>query len=81
MVHSCINEFFGIPNQNAGDAFLLVWRLSGHEMKKQQRSADCATISFMKIIALISKSPLLAEYRSHPKLIKRLPGYRVKEWC
>jgi len=78
VVHSCINEFFGSPNQNVGDAFLLVWRLSGQEDCKQQRLADCATMSFMKIIALINKSPLLAEYRNHPKLTKRLPGFRVK---
>jgi len=78
VVHSCINEFFGSPNQNVGDAFLLVWRLSEHEPHKQQRLADCAAISFMKIIGLISKSHLLAEYRTHPKLIKRLPNYRVR---
>merc|ERR1739838_309674 len=25
VVHTCINEFFGSPNKNIGDAFLLVW--------------------------------------------------------
>merc|ERR1719486_433639 len=35
-------------------------------------------ISFVKIIATINRSPLLAEYRSHPKLVKRLPNYRVR---
>lgn len=28
--------------------------------------------------AQINKSPLLAEYRNHPKLAKRLPNYRVR---
>mmetsp|Transcript_91581 Transcript_91581/g.144750 ORF Transcript_91581/g.144750 Transcript_91581/m.144750 type:complete len:956 (-) Transcript_91581:109-2976(-) len=78
VVHSCINEFFGNPNKNIGDAFLLVWRLSGHTQRKQQRLADMSVISFVKIIATINKSPLLAEYRSHPKLVKRLPNYRVR---
>jgi class 3 adenylate cyclase len=78
VVHSCINEFFGSPNKNIGDAFLLVWRLSGHNSHKQCRLADMAVISFVKIIAQINKSPLLAEYRSHPKLVKRLPNYRVR---
>jgi len=78
VVHSCIQEFFGSPNKNIGDAFLLAWRLSGHPAKKQQRLADMALISFIKIIAHINKSPLLAEYRNHPKLVKRLPNYRVR---
>jgi len=78
VVHSCTNEFFGSPNKNVGDAFLLVWRLTGHSASKQERLADMALISFVKIIAQINTSPLLAEYRSHPKLVKRLPNYRVR---
>jgi len=78
VVHSCINEFFGSPNKNIGDAFLLTWRLSGHKPPEQQRLADMALISFIKVIATISRSPLLAEYRNHPKLVKRLPNYRVR---
>jgi len=78
VVHSCVNDFFGSPNQNVGDAFLLVWRLSGNSEVKQQKLADCATVSFAKIIALVAKSPLLAEYRSHPKISLKLPDYRVR---
>merc|ERR1719433_2475219 len=36
VVHSCANEFFGSPNKNIGDAFLLTWRLSGHNPREQQ---------------------------------------------
>eukprot|EP00927_Polykrikos_kofoidii_P039002 TRINITY_DN33446_c0_g1_i1.p1 TRINITY_DN33446_c0_g1~~TRINITY_DN33446_c0_g1_i1.p1 ORF type:complete len:1000 (+),score=129.26 TRINITY_DN33446_c0_g1_i1:88-3000(+) len=78
VVHSCINEFFGSPNKNIGDAFLLVWRLSGQPLDKQQRLADMSLICFVKIMARINRSPLLAEYRNHPKLVKRLPNYRVR---
>lgn len=78
VVHSCITEYFGSPNKNVGDAFLLVWRLSGHTPTKQRRLADMSIVSFIKIIAQINKSPLLAEYRLHPKLVKRLPNYRVR---
>jgi len=78
VIHSCVNEYFGNPNKNVGDAFLLVWRLSGHSAKKQQKLADMSIISFVKIIAHINKSPTLAEYRNHPKLVKRLPNYRVR---
>jgi len=78
VVHSCINEFFGSPNRNIGDAFLLAWRLSGLEKISQRRVADMSLLSLAKIVAEISKSPLLAEYRSHAKLVKRLPNYRVR---
>mmetsp|Transcript_99190 Transcript_99190/g.175907 ORF Transcript_99190/g.175907 Transcript_99190/m.175907 type:complete len:968 (+) Transcript_99190:131-3034(+) len=78
IVHSCVDEFFGSPNQNVGDAFLLVWRLSGHTEIKQHRLADMSLISMMKIIAKVNVSPQLAEYRTHPKLVKRFPNYRTR---
>lgn len=77
VVHTVVHEFFGSPNQNVGDAFLLVWRLTGRTESEKQRLADMAAISFVKVMAGVSKSALLAEYRSHPKLIKRVPNYRV----
>lgn len=78
VIHSCVNEFFGNPNKNIGEAFLLTWRLSGYSPAKQKKLADMSLLSFIKIIAQINKSPLLAEYRNHPKLAKRLPNYRVR---
>jgi len=78
VVHSCINEFFGSPNRNIGDAFLLVWDLEGWDDSKRRRLADMSLLSLYKVIAEINKSPSLAEYRSHLKLIKRLPKYRVR---
>eukprot|EP00435_Cladocopium_sp_Y103_P041386 s9_g11.t1 len=83
VIHSCVNEFFGNPNKNIGEAFLLTWRLSDYSAAKQKKLADMSLLSFIKIIvvspvAQINKSPLLAEYRNHPKLAKRLPNYRVR---
>lgn len=78
VVHRVVDDYFGAPNKNVGDAFLLVWRLSGLPQKKQQRLADMALIAFIKIIAQINKSSVLAEYRNHPKLVKRMPNYRVR---
>jgi len=78
VVHSCTNEYFGSPNKNIGNAFLLAWRLSGHPPQKQERLADMALVALVKIISQINKSPLLAEYRSHPKLLKRIPDYHVR---
>lgn len=78
IVHSIVTEFYGSPNQNVGGAFLLVWCLSGHPSPKRSRLADCAAVSFMQIIAKTSKSAVLARYRSNARLVKRLPGYRVR---
>merc|ERR1712087_817704 len=61
VVHTCVNDFFGCPNKNIGDAFLLTWRLSRYNAQEQQRLADMALISFVKVVATISKSPQLAE--------------------
>mmetsp|Transcript_24063 Transcript_24063/g.74800 ORF Transcript_24063/g.74800 Transcript_24063/m.74800 type:complete len:943 (-) Transcript_24063:56-2884(-) len=80
VVHSVTNEYFGSPNKNSGNAFLLAWRLSGHPPEKQQRLADMALVALVKIIAQINRSHLLAEYRNHPKLTKRLrvESYHVR---
>merc|ERR1719326_1998104 len=50
VVHTSVNEFFGSPNKNIGNAFLLVWRLSGQPPQKQEKLADMSLVSFVKII-------------------------------
>merc|ERR1719487_2988908 len=78
IVHGCVDDYHGAPNKNLGDAFLLVWRLSGIDQHKQRKLADMAVISFVKIVAEINKSPVLAEYRGHPGLLQRMQNYRVR---
>lgn len=78
IVHSTADEFFGNPNKNVGDAFLLVWRLSGQPQMKQHRLADMALLSLITITAKINTHAEIAEYRTHPKLVKRLPNYRTR---
>merc|ERR1719487_2458857 len=78
IVHGCVDDYHGAPNKNLGDAFLLVWRLSGIDQHKQRKLADMAVISFVKIVAEINKSPVLAEYRGHPGMLQRVRKYRVQ---
>lgn len=78
VVHSCVNEFYGCPNMSYTDSFMMVWRLSGHEPHKQRRLADMAVICFCKVIGHVNTSTLLCQYRTHPRLVKRLPNYRVR---
>jgi len=77
IVHGCVDDFHGAPNKNIGDAFLLVWRISGLTTDRQKKLADMSVMAFVKILANINKSPVLAEYREHPGLLQRLPSYRV----
>lgn len=42
------------------------------------KMADLAIMSFLKIIAEVNKSYVLAEYRTHEALNKRMPDFRVK---
>jgi len=78
IVHGCVDDYHGAPNKNIGDAFLLVWRLSGIEEHTQRKLADMAMISFVKMVAELNKSPVLAEYRGHPGFLQRIPNYRVR---
>jgi len=78
IVHGCVDDYHGAPNKNIGDCFLLVWRLSGASEEKQQKLADMAIMSFIRMLAEINKSRVLARYRDHPGLLQRLPNYRVE---
>eukprot|EP00747_Dinoflagellata_sp_TGD_P125096 gnl/TRDRNA2_/TRDRNA2_174104_c0_seq1.p1 gnl/TRDRNA2_/TRDRNA2_174104_c0~~gnl/TRDRNA2_/TRDRNA2_174104_c0_seq1.p1 ORF type:complete len:1005 (-),score=197.57 gnl/TRDRNA2_/TRDRNA2_174104_c0_seq1:247-3198(-) len=77
IVHGCVDDYHGAPNKNIGDAFLVVWRLSGYGQEWQSKLCDMSVMSFVRIIAAINKSPVLAEYRGHPGLLQRLPNFRV----
>jgi len=78
IVHGCIDDFHGAPNKNIGDSFLLVWRLSGSSEEKQTKLADMALMSYVKIIAEINKSRVLAQYRQHPALQQKMRGFRLE---
>lgn len=79
IVHGCVDDYHGAPNKNIGDAFLLVWRLPTQSSEqKTMKLADMATMSFVRIVAAINQSPVLAEYRGHPGLLMRLPNFRVE---
>ncbi|EPT27918.1 adenylate and guanylate cyclase catalytic domain-containing protein [Toxoplasma gondii ME49] len=90
IVHGTVDQYSGCANKNIGDAFLLVWKFPEVEREggvKEQlmdtattnRLADMALVSFVKIIAEINKSQVLAEYRDIPELIERLgTGWKVK---
>ena len=45
IVHGCVDDFHGAPNRNIGDAFLVIWRLSGGQ-DKQTKVADMALMSY-----------------------------------
>jgi hypothetical protein len=47
-------------------------------MERQTKLADMAIMSFIRIIANINKSPVLADYRGHPGMLQRVPRYRVQ---
>jgi class 3 adenylate cyclase len=79
IVHGCVDDYHGSPNKNIGDSFLLVWRcLAEFDEKKQEKLADMAIMSFIKIVGEVNKSRVLAAYRSHPGLLQRVPNFRVQ---
>eukprot|EP00931_Biecheleriopsis_adriatica_P121080 TRINITY_DN9615_c0_g2_i1.p1 TRINITY_DN9615_c0_g2~~TRINITY_DN9615_c0_g2_i1.p1 ORF type:complete len:1000 (-),score=197.31 TRINITY_DN9615_c0_g2_i1:267-3266(-) len=78
IVHGCVDDFHGAPNKNIGDSFLLVWRLSGATQEVQSKLADMALMSYIKVIAELNKSRVLAGYRQHPGLQQRIKDFRVE---
>lgn len=78
IVHGCVDDYMGAPNKNIGESFLLVWRLSGVSVDRQTKMADMSMMSFVRIIAAINKSPVLADYRGHPGMQQRVASYRVQ---
>mmetsp|Transcript_56682 Transcript_56682/g.132463 ORF Transcript_56682/g.132463 Transcript_56682/m.132463 type:complete len:997 (+) Transcript_56682:111-3101(+) len=78
IVHGCVDDFHGAPNRNIGDAFLVMWRLTGNQPEKQTKLADMSLMSYVKIIAEINKSRVLAVYRQHPGLQFRIKDFRVE---
>lgn len=72
IVHGVVDEFHGSANKNNGDTFLLIWRLPERDEGKIARVADMSVFTLAKIFASVHKSPVLAQYRTHPGLQKRL---------
>lgn len=77
VVHGCTDDWCGAPSKNLGDNFMLVWRLSGMSPERQTKLADMAVMAFVKIVAEINKSRVLAQYRWHPGLLQHIKQYRV----
>ena len=72
IVHEITSEHCGSANKNIGDAFLLIWKFDDSLIERNETGnidlinnfqsnqlADCAFISFIKIIAKIQKSYVL----------------------
>eukprot|EP00929_Paragymnodinium_shiwhaense_P049280 TRINITY_DN24868_c0_g1_i1.p1 TRINITY_DN24868_c0_g1~~TRINITY_DN24868_c0_g1_i1.p1 ORF type:complete len:985 (+),score=150.21 TRINITY_DN24868_c0_g1_i1:265-3219(+) len=81
IVHGVVDEFHGAVNKNDGDTFLTIWRTTDMEDIKVKRQADMSMTTVARIIALASRSPVLAAYRKHPGLQYRIDNYRVNLTC
>merc|ERR1719436_1092932 len=77
IVHRIVDEHLGAANKNVGEAFLLVWRIGLYESELRPKIADLAVVSFIQVVAELSRNRQLAEYRGHPALLARLPNFRL----
>lgn len=91
VIHSHVDKFGGNPNKNIGDAFLLVWKFHHSNVIRHENGdldldgslkvtalVDMAVFSFVKIMADLYQNKGLDKYRRNPKLIQRIPGFRVR---
>eukprot|EP00927_Polykrikos_kofoidii_P081861 TRINITY_DN7975_c0_g3_i1.p1 TRINITY_DN7975_c0_g3~~TRINITY_DN7975_c0_g3_i1.p1 ORF type:complete len:971 (+),score=159.98 TRINITY_DN7975_c0_g3_i1:176-3088(+) len=72
IVHGIVDEMHGAANKNAGDTFLLIWRISDMDDSHTTRVTDLSIIAFAKIYGAIHRSLTLAYYRGHPGFQQRL---------
>lgn len=72
IVHGMVDEYYGAANKNNGDMFLIIWRLEELQEDDITRLAEMSVCSFAMILGDLHRSPVLAEYRSHPGLQQRL---------
>jgi len=88
IVHRIVDEHLGAANKNAGQAFLMVWRLEQHlptggtdgpgSASSRERISDLAVMSFVRVVMELARDSSLAEYRTHPWLLAKLPKFRVR---
>lgn len=77
IVHGITDEYHGASNRNNGDSFLLIWRTSEGETD-EARLAEMSIVAFVRMVAATARSPVLAEYRTHPGLLQRLRNFQVQ---
>jgi class 3 adenylate cyclase len=77
IAHRIVDDHLGAANKNLGEAFLLVWRIGRYAHQLRSKIADLAVMSFVQVVAELSRDGQLAEYREHPALLARLPNFRV----
>lgn len=68
IVHGVTDEFHGAPNRNDGESFLIIWRTDGINSYGTQRLAEMSIVAFARMLGAVHRSPVLAEYRTHPGL-------------
>mmetsp|Transcript_58280 Transcript_58280/g.138858 ORF Transcript_58280/g.138858 Transcript_58280/m.138858 type:complete len:870 (-) Transcript_58280:61-2670(-) len=79
IVHRIVDSYHGAANRNIGDAFLIVWRMhEDSDAAMRSKTADMSAISMVSILAAVSKSAVLKEYREHPGLLARISNYHVR---
>lgn len=82
IIHGLVDEYGGFTSRNTGSGFSLIWRLHAKTDENAdaitRRMCDLALLAMMDIQVAIRKAPALAIYSSHPHLMMRLPGYKVR---
>jgi len=78
VVHQCTTMHHGSPIPSLGETFVLVWLTSDKPRDLQRRIVDLSALALARIVAKIARSPMLAKYKSHPRLVRRHPNYRVR---
>lgn len=89
--HKEVYEHLGSPNKNVGDAFLLVWKFRQEDIQvteteeqailelipssRASQIADLAVLSFIKMVAEITRSETLQKYKNNKLLQQRIPNY------
>ncbi len=76
IVHAAVHESGGFPNQNIGDAFLLVWKRNSD--RGSMITGNTVLQASIEIMDRIDNSPELFEFVERFQLEERIPNYKVR---
>ena len=80
ILEGVISEYHGRVIRSVHDSFLIIWKYpeQTNVVDIQKRIAELAMLAAAKVAVAISKCPVLASYRNHPKILQFESNFKIE---